>query len=99
MSTYIQLISNCSNPIPNIQNKPHLSSNFASLGHQPMMQSPKQPLPQIPAMVQAQSFNQSQQPLSPQPNEIPQPDNELGCNQRFPRMSLPNIDASFFIEY
>lgn len=87
-----------SNPIPNIQNKQQLSSNFSSLGH-PMMQSPKQPMPQMAVMAQMQNHNQSQQPLSPLPNEIPHPDGDILTNQRLPRMSLPNIDASFFIEY
>lgn len=88
-----------SSPAPNIQNKQQISPNFTSLGHPSMMQSPKQPIPQMPIMTQMQSLNQSQQPLSPLPTEIPHPDNHVLNNQRFPRMFLPNVDASFFIEY
>ncbi|KAK8887945.1 hypothetical protein M9Y10_039004 [Tritrichomonas musculus] len=79
------------------------SPSFVSNSPSPLMQSPKQQLPQIPIMSQMQPFGQQQQqqPLSPLPPDIPNPDNDFSYinNQRLPRMSLPNIDASFFIEY
>lgn len=76
------------------------TSGFLVPPSQPIAQSqmPMRQSPQINMPMNHTPVPQTTQVSSPEPPKIDQPDIDL-IAQRVPRMSLPQIDASFYIEY